>query len=288
MDIYKPQGCLTLAETVDTPTIRLGIQSPPGLGKTFSALTFPFPIVINFNKGLGAHTHREDVIDAKFWDATFVDKIVKRTGTLLPPNKKDALTIWLGGEGLKLTVNQTLVMDSMTEIESAFHIQYEAEGGAPISKTGSIDKYDEYKKKLAWYGYFIEQVKTLKCNVILITHEITEWSKEGEATGAAKPLLSGQAGDKIVGDFTDWVRQHAVAKPISDDAKKRFKDKYYMNDEQYMEALNSTPKEHSTIYLWQTQADAQFMIKTSTLFNAPKFVVANYSSFEKYKRKVIQ
>src|SRR5665213_2229005 len=163
-DIYKPQGCLTLAETTETQSIRLGIQSPPGLGKTFSALTFPFPTVLNFNKGLGAHAGRSDVIDIPFWSAPFVDKIQQRAGTSLPPNKKDALTKWLGGEGLKLTANQTLVMDAMTEIEAAFHVQYVAEGGAPVTSKGGFDKYDEFKKKLTWYSYFIEQLKTLKCS----------------------------------------------------------------------------------------------------------------------------
>ena len=89
-DIYKPVGSLSLAEITDVPLIRLGIQAPPGKGKTYSALTFPNPVVLNFNKGLGAHTGRGDVIDVPFWDGKFCDKIHPRSGTANPANKKDA------------------------------------------------------------------------------------------------------------------------------------------------------------------------------------------------------
>jgi len=284
-DIYKPTGCLTLAEQEYSNAIRLGIQSPPGLGKTVSACTFPNPVVGDFNKGLGSQIGRSDIIAVPFWDGKFCDKIHKRNGTLCPPNQKDAFIDWLLSEGMKLKHNQTFIGDCNTEIEAAFHMQYKADGGPPISVKGSIDFYDEYKKKLSWYSYLMQIIKSLPCMVVYITHETKEWTKEGEPTGAAKPLLSGQAGDKIVGDFTDWFRQHAVSKPVSDDAKKRFKDKWLMKDDYFQEVMLSTPTDHPIVYLWQTMSDEYFELKTSSMFNAPKFVLANYSSFQKYKRK---
>lgn len=286
-DIYKPQGCSTLAEQEYSNAIRLGIQSPPGLGKTFSALTFPNPVVADFNKGLGAHVGRSDVIPVPFWDGAFCDKIHKRNGLSTPPNQKDAFTDWLLKEGMKLHHNQTLIIDCNTEVEAAFHVQYTADGGAPVSSNGSFDKYDEFKKKLSWYSYLTQLIKSLPCMVVCITHETVEWDKQGEATGGAKPLLSGQAGDKIVGDYTDWFRQWAIAKPKSDDAKKRFKDKYAITDDTLKEWMQSTPQGHDAIYLWQTISDEMFKLKTSSLFNAPKFVIANYSSFIKYKRNPV-
>ena len=276
---------MTLAEQEYSNAIRLGIQSPPGLGKTFAALTFPNPVVADFNKGLGAHVGRSDVIPVPFWDGKFCDSIHKRNGTLCPPNQKDAFTDWLLKEGTKLHKDQTLVIDSNTEVEAAFHIQYATDGGPPIGKNGTVDSYDEYKKKLAWYSYITQLIKNLPCLVVYITHETIEWDKQGDATGGAKPLLSGQAGDKIVGDYTDWVRQWAIAKPISDAAKGKMVEKYQLNDQEYLNWMSSTPDNHSTIYLWQTQSDEMFKLKTSNLFNAPKFVLANYSSFQKYKRK---
>lgn len=287
IEIYKPQGCSTLAEQEYFYGLRVGVQGPPGLGKTFSTLTFPNPFVADFNRGLGAHIGRSNIITAPFWDGKFCDAYQKRNGLMTPPNQKDAFINWLLKEGMKLTKEQTLIADSNTEIDGAFHVQYKADGGSPITSKGGFDTYDEYKKKLAWYTYLISIVKSLPCNFVLITHETKEYSKDGEPTGACKPLMSGQAGDKLVGDFTDWFRQHAVTKPVSDDAKKRFKDKWLMKDEYFQEVLNSTPETHSTIYLWQTQSDENFELKTSSLFNAPKFVIANYSSILKYKRTTV-
>jgi hypothetical protein len=283
-DIYKPSGCVSLAEQEYSNAIRLGIQSPPGLGKTFAALTFPNPVPLDFNKGLGAHVGRPDVIPVPFWDGKFCDSIHKRNGTQCPPNQKDALTDWLLKEGIKLKPWQTCIFDSNTEIEAAFHIQYATDGGPPIGKSGVADSYDEYKKKLAWYSYLTALIKSLPCMVVYITHETVEWDKQGDATGGAKPLLSGQAGDKIVGDYTDWFRQWAIAKPVSLEAQKKMREKYQLDDTAFNEWMASTPANHQTIYLWQNQSDEMFKLKTSNLVNAPKFVLANYSSFLKYKR----
>lgn len=277
---------MSLAEQEYSNAIRLGIQSPPGLGKTYAALTFPNPVVADFNKGLGAHVGRSDVIPVPFWDGKFCDKIHPRNGMQCPPNQKDAFTDWLLKEGPKLHANQTFVVDCNTEVEAAFHIQYAADGGPPLTKRGEADTYDEYKKKLAWYSYLTQLIKNLPCMVVYITHETTEWDKQGDATGGAKPLLSGQAGDKIVGDYTDWFRQWAITKPVSDEAKKKMREKYQLSENDFKEWMESTAPTHSTIYLWQTQSDEMFKLKTSSLFSAPKFVLANYSSFQKYKRKV--
>ena len=285
-DIYKPVGSLSLAEITDVPLIRLGIQAPPGKGKTYSALTFPNPVVLNFNKGLGAHTGRGDVIDVPFWDGKFCDKIHPRSGTANPANKKDALIDWLLKEGMKLHSNQTLVVDGNTEVEAAFHVEYQILG-PPITKGGGFDKYDEWKKKGYWYSLLIETLKAIPCSMVYITHEVVERAEDGELTGRARPLLTGQAGDKIVGDMTDWFRQWAVAKPKTPERVAKFKSVFANDNEEILKwMLESTPKEHETIYLWQTQSDERFELKTSSLFNAPKYIVANYSSFNKYKRKI--
>lgn len=284
-EIYKPAGWLSLAEITEAPLIRLGIQSPPGKGKTYSALTFPNPVVLDFNKGCGAHIGRPDVIPLPFWDGSFVDKIVKRSGSLNPPNKKDAIIKWLNTEGMKLKPSQTLVADSLTEIGASFHTEYSI-NGAPTTSKGADDKWDEWKKKDAWYTLLMESIKCLPCNFILITHEVVEWDKQGELTGRCKPILTGAGGDKIVGDFTDWFRQHVAAKPQSPEAVERFKKKYFLNDAQYKEIIESTPSDHSSVYMWQVVPDENFELKTSSLFNPPKFVVANYTSFLKYKRNI--
>ena len=77
-EIYKPSGSINLSESQTKPQIRLGIQGPPGSGKTWAALTFPNPVIINLDRGLGAHAGRSDVIDVPFYSGSFVDKIIPR------------------------------------------------------------------------------------------------------------------------------------------------------------------------------------------------------------------
>lgn len=286
-ELYKPAGCTTLAETTQPLQIRLGIQSPPGLGKTFAALTFPNPCVLNYNKGLGAHAGRADVIDVPMWFPEFVDSLVKRSGTANPPNRKDALTVWIAKHGVKLTPQQTLVVDSGTEVESAFHIQYKLEfGDGPVSNKGSFNKFHKWAIKEDWYRETIDGLKSLSCGLVYICHETVARNDEGDLTGGARPLLTGVAGDKLVGDFTDWFRMHAIAKPIDDTAKQKMINKFGISLSTADEWIASTPREHGTIYLWQTQADEFFKCKTSSLFNSPKFVIANYATFARYKRTI--
>src|ERR1017187_902817 len=98
-EIYTPPNCTTL-EKVTKQQIRLGVQGYPGSGKTFAALTFPNPIVLNLDRGLGAHQGRSDVIEIPFYQKAFSGG--KETC-------KDKLVEWLEREGPKLTDQQTLI-----------------------------------------------------------------------------------------------------------------------------------------------------------------------------------
>jgi hypothetical protein len=279
--LYKPIDSLTLAETTVDPQIRLGIQSPPGLGKTWAALTFPNPVVLNYNRGLGAHIGRSDVIEVPFYDRKFVDKIHPPDGQQTPPNKKDALLVWLHKEGSKLTSEQTLVLDSSTEIETAYHTQYKL--NPVITKKGKEDDFAEWRLKIEYFGQVTDLLKSLKCHVVYITHETVERDKEGELTGGARPLLTGQSGDSLAGSFTDWFRQRAIKKPTKEE-EALYTTKWGWN----REWNDSTPKEHGSIYLWQTSSDSFFKCKSSSLLNPPMFVLANYNTFLKYRRKIEQ
>jgi len=236
------------------------------------------------------HRHRTDVIRVRMWDDKLVDKYAPRAGVINPANRKDAIINWLLQEGRKHTKDQTIVVDSLTEVNSSFHVQYEAEGGAPIShKTGKPDKYDQWAKKKTWYTCLMDVMKALPCNCIIIGHELPERGEDGEPTGRMKLMIEGGGGDKLVGDSTDCFRCHAVAKPISEAAVQPFMTKWGIrNKEEYEYVINSTPKDHMNVYFWQVYPDEKFELKTQTLVGAPKFVVADYKSFLKYRRPVGQ
>lgn len=279
-ELYIPTGAQLLSKITSIPQIRLGIQGPPGYGKTWSALTFPNPIVLNFDRGLGAHIGREDVIEVPFYNPQFVDGIVRRDGLNNPPNRKDALLIWLNSHGMKLSPNQTLIIDSNTQVEIAFHLQYNI--NPATTRSGKIDDFAEWRLKVEWYGELMNLLKSLQCNVIYIAHETLDRDKTGELNGKVRPLLTGQFADQLASHFTDYFRCMAFSKTINDIEK--FKTTFGVTSE--LPLINSTPKECGSFYVWQTISDQLVPhCKTSTLVGAPRYVLANYQSFEKYKRK---
>jgi hypothetical protein len=105
-------------------------------------------------------------------------------------------------------------------------------------------------------------------------------------TGKIRPLISGATGDVIIKDYTDWVRAHVAAKP---------KDYKTISPESLASWGMKTPDEFKTmcdtfegeaIFYWQTVGDDLFNAKAGSLVTPPKFLPANYKSFQKYQRKI--
>lgn len=284
-ELYIPPGCSTLADLKDIPQIRLGLQGLPKIGKTWAALTFPNAIVLSIDRGLGAHIGREDVIEIPFWNPEFVDKIVPRymnNKVLYAPNKSDAIPKWLQTEGQKLTAAQTLVIDGSTGLQNAFETEYNYH---PLTtKGGAIDDFAPWRLKKAYFGELCELLKTLKCHVIYICHETPDRDKKGELNGLVRPLLTGQFGDELASHFTDWFRCLACEKPKTAERIKAFKEAFSLTDEGFKWWMEKSTTD--TIYYWQTMSDNLAKCGTSSLVNAPKYILADYSSFQNYQRKV--
>src|SRR5579872_4038131 len=145
--MYTPTNSINLQDQ-DFPQIRLGLQGPPASGKTWAALTFPNPVVLDFDGSLTAHTG-QDIVSIPFHDANFCieklglkieDRIKYDTQQKVKViNKRDALDKWLLTEGIKLEPNQTLILDSWTAVQSAFDMMTETE--PYYTKKGEIDDY---------------------------------------------------------------------------------------------------------------------------------------------------
>lgn len=260
------------------PQIRLGIQGYPKTGKTFNALSFPNPVVINMDRGLGAHIGRSDVVDVPFYNPAYVDSIVKRDGAQAPVNKRDALLKWLMTTATQLISEQTLILDGSTSIQNAFHTQYNL--NPVLTKNGKIDDFAEWRLKGEYFGQLCDQIKMLKCDVVYICHETPDRDTSGSLNGMVRPLLTGQFGDQLASHFTDWFRSWAISKSISD--MKKFMDWSGMSEAQVKETIANSSTD--TIYLWQTMSDNIAKCGTSTLVGQPKMILANYSSFVKYGR----
>ena len=282
MEIYKPKGSTALADSTTELQIRLLLQAPPFSGKTFSAMSFPNPCVLDYDQKLGAHQSRSDIIQVPFYDGAFVDTIVKRDGIKCPPNKKDALLVWLHTEGVKLQKNQTLVVDGSTAVEASFHIQY---GLNPqLSRSGEVDGFAEWRQKEIYFDEVCMALRSLQCHIIYICHEIADRDAKGELNGKVRPLMTGKSGDKLAGAFTDHFRVLPFAKPISDEQLKKFRDFFKIDLETEKEWLSSGTDK--TFWVYQTQADELAKCGTSSLVACPKFILADYTSFSKYRRKL--
>lgn len=270
-NLYIPKGAITLDQSPPAQ-IRLGLQGYPKTGKTWSALTFPNPVVLNLNRGLGAHQGRKDVVEIPIYK----EQSVKR-----------AVLEWIRGEAKRLTREQTLVIDALTDIDSAYHTDWEKN---PVisSRTGKTDDYAEWGLKLSYFGELCDTLMSLNCNVILISHEAEKKDKSGEYTGKIRPILTGSFGDKIISKFSDWFRQLTFDKPkdftkLDPASIARIRAIWDMTVEEFKLMCDTFPRQ--TIYAWQLEGDDIFDGGCSSLVNFPRYIPANYTSFLKHQRK---
>jgi len=251
--MYTPPNCAAIAAEQQ---IRLGLQGYPGTGKTWAALTFPNPVVMNFDRGLGAHIGRKDIIEVPFWNRDFCKTVDLN---FKPERMKDAIVKWIEKEGLKIEKGQTLIVDGNTGIQNAYHKWYMNNMSAFLTKEGKVNDFAEWAQKRIFFGEIMELFKALACDIVYICHEADQKDKNGPTgptyTGKVRPLLSGGFGDELASHFTDWFRQVCVE------------------------------KDGKTDYLWQTIGDSIFDAKCGSLVQQPKLVPANFNSFKQYARK---
>jgi hypothetical protein len=277
-ELYKPKGSYTLDKILSIPQIRLGIQGYGGTGKTWSSLTFPNPVVLNLDRGLGAHLGRADVTEIPFYKPEFSGSGMEEL--------KDKIIEWLSTEGKRLTPEQTLVFDGCTSLQAAYHMWYRANRHLFLTKQGKEDDFAQWRVKVEFYGEIMAIFKSLQCHVIFIAHEADKKDKDGSYSGKIRPLLTGQFNDELVSHFTDFFRQLTNDKPSADtEISQESLAKWGMKTRVEFDAMCATfPR--NTIYYWQTCSDSVFDGKCSSLVEYPMYMPANYNSFLKYQRKI--
>lgn len=283
---YTPKDANNLAIYKDVPQqIRLLLQGYGGTGKTWVSTTFPNAVFLNLDRGLGAHSGREDLLEIPLLRADICKKY--------SPNGfiKEAIEAWMQREGSKLEEDQTLIIDHLTSWQNHYHKWYKG-NRVYSSKSGKEDERAEWRLKQEYFAEVTEAFKTLRCNVILLTHEVEARFKKGpeagELTGKLRPLLTGQFGDEITGHFTDVFRCHVAPKP-SDYSKitpETLAKWHFTKVEQFKEMCDSFVG-HAFFY-WQLQGDDMFDAKASSLVNFPLYAKADYSTFARFKRDNVQ
>ncbi len=283
-EIYKPNNSKFLSELEDSQ-VRIGFQAPPFEGKTYAALTWPNPVIASFDGKVTAHLHRNDVPILPFYNPGYVDSLVRRESSAFKPNRKDALTKFLDTEGQKLSHEQTLILDGCGGIETAFHEWYkDREDALARTKKGDIDKFVQWNLKKDYFDELWNAVRSLKCDVIFICWEQVDRSEDGSLNGKIKPILTGQAGDRLGGNFTDWFAVMAISKPSGQEQRQKLKDWAKISDSTLEEWISSTPSDYQAIHLFQTQDDNLRSCGSSSLHGCPKYIVANYTTFNKYRK----
>ena len=268
--MYTPSDAISIPE--DT-IIRLALQSAPGKGKTWSALTFPYPLVLNFDNNLQAFAGRKDIQQVPFYDDTFVDKLMPRTklknNQPTPrPNRKDAILKWLEEHAAKMEDDQTLILDSWSRVQDGFDAQAEA---IPIrTASGDVDGFAFWKDKQIFSRQVCEILGTLKCNVVVTFHEQFETDDAGKILfNKVKPLQQGKFMNKLPSYFSDWFRCLFFAKGTD------------LSKETQLHPLLKEMGEkvvlENDLGLWQTKSDLVSDCK-SRIPGCPQFIRAHYGN----------
>lgn len=239
-----------------------GIQGEPSSGKTHAALSFPNPIVLDFDRKLPALNPwtNKPVPNIPFWDAAFIHKIM---GTSPPTwcNRRDALLRWLRVEGPKIPADYTLIIDSWTRIQNNFDLHAEEPLNQIPYKTkeGDYDKFKFYGHKVIYSTQVMEAFKALSCLVVITFHEQAARDDKGRLTGKYKPLQDGQFKDQLAGHMAVLMRQ--------------------VNPDRLT-------------YLWQVRSNAFFSCMMPPIYNFPETlqtkttkdaIPANWNELQKYR-----
>jgi len=282
--MYTPPNCKSLDQLTDELQIRLLLQAAPFSGKTYAAMTFPNPCVLDFDQKLGAHAGRKDIIQVPFYDGKFCDSIVKRDALLGPPNKKDALLKWLTVEAPRLHRDQTLVIDGLSAVDAGYHNWFnQNKDQLATSKKGEYNKFVEWDLKGRYFKEILDLIKSVNSHVVMICHEQVERNKDGDLTGGVKPLIAGAMADALAGAFTDCFRVLPKEKPKTPERLDAFRTFFKVDKETEDEWFASGTND--TFWLFQTQADDLVKAGTGTIKNCPKYILADYKSFAKYRNK---
>ena len=282
-NIFIPSNAVRLDTDMSKQQIRLGIQGFPNSGKTWAALTFPNPIVLNLDRGLGAHQGRSDVVEIPFYKQEVGGK---------REEVKEKLIIWLDNVATKFTNEQTLIIDSCSAIEQGYHAWYRKnEAALAAGEDGKFNKFIQWSLKESFFGEIFSTIKVLKCDVVFITHESEMRDRPsspgqlGQYSGKIRPLMTGKVTDTMCKDFTDWFRMLSCSKPTDFTKLDPIKTKHdwNMTVAEFKDMCDTYPRD--TIYYWQLSGDDIFDAKVSSLVDFPKYLPANYNSFKQYMRK---
>lgn len=256
---------LNLKDVTSTPRVIVGLQGPSGTGKSYSALTFPNPIVLDFDDSLTAHAGK-DVRFVPFHNAKFIEEQlgVKRLSPKLEPFKTTALMDWLKREGPSLLPTDTLILDSWTTVQNA--VDQWTRATPAYTKQGQIDDREPWARKMTWSCELLTLLKTFACNIVVTFHETQARDNVGNLLDKVAPFMQGSFAAQLKLYFSDWFRTVARAKKSKGPDGK--------------DVITGTD------YFWQIKSDNQVDLKTRLTID-DILIEPNYKVLEKHYGKAV-
>ncbi len=259
--MHIPEKSLNL-KTTSFPQIRLGLCGEPCSGKTTSALTFPNIIVADFDGGLTRFSG-ENITFIPFYDEEWICNYGFRpTKPKATANSRDAFLKFLEEDVLKMSADQTLLLDSWTALQNAFDLQQELE--PKVTKEGKLDDFHFWAKKIEYAEKIVVRLKACKCHVVVTFHEDKVRDKNtGQLLDKIAPLMQGKFVAQLKSHFTDFF--HMLCEEEKDKEGKVTKCNYF----------------------WQIASNNRVDIKTRLTFPEGTFKVEpHFRVFEQYRAKI--
>ena len=143
-----------------SPKLFVQLYGKPVTGKTTGALTFPNPLVVNFDNNLPA-----GVKQIPMYDDAFVDGIVKRSNPRYPANRRDALKAVMIDLCREMPEGSTIIVDSMSRVESAYNMQEDIEP-KELTNKGEVDGFKMFRKRLTFYEDLFVLAQAARAHVL--------------------------------------------------------------------------------------------------------------------------
>lgn len=200
--IHTLQGMIN--STVPKPDRFILQAGSPFAGKTYAALSFPNPLVLDFdNKNI-----REGVPTIPFYDDNFVESIVRRKNPTNAVNRKAALEIWLQQNIGKLK-DYTVILDALTNVEVAFHQQVFG-----VEEKWGMNGGLYFGEKLNYFQGICALLAASGARVIVNCHLVPVYTRDANtgldvATGKNKPAVTGSTAEKLPSFCTSVIYAYA-------------------------------------------------------------------------------
>lgn len=203
----QPGNISDYCVTTETQRLFVLIYGQPVTGKSTGARTFPDPYVIDVENNLPGNV--SNVVP--LWSDAFVDKFQPRKNPAFPADRRMLLATKIMPDfARKLTNKQTLVLDSLTRLETWYNLQEEAEP-KPLGRDNKVDGNALWRQRLVYFDNLLTTLSGSQCNVVFTSHLQFERDEKREVTQYVRPALMGQIGEKLPGYFPiclQAVRDH--------------------------------------------------------------------------------